>query len=112
MASFARTKTFTSVGFNSLALRFSNSGVTGITFIRKQGLNLQILFSTSQVAKTNKPSTSKPPTNSTLDPDKIKGPGGLTMTQIGKLVQESRARDLEHQKKQQQQQQSSSVKRK
>jgi hypothetical protein len=31
-----------------------------------------------------------------LDPDKIKGPGGLTMTQIGKLVQQSRARDLEH----------------
>ncbi|KAF9299485.1 hypothetical protein BGZ88_006525 [Linnemannia elongata] len=38
--------------------------------------------------------------DSKLDPDKIKGPGGLTMTQIGKLVQQSRARDLEHQQKQ------------
>ncbi|KAF9170038.1 hypothetical protein BGX20_009521 [Mortierella sp. AD010] len=44
-----------------------------------------------------------------LDPDKIKGPGGLTMTQIAKMVQESRAKDLEHTaKKQQQQQQQSS----
>ncbi|KAG0002307.1 hypothetical protein BGZ80_003419 [Entomortierella chlamydospora] len=44
-----------------------------------------------------------------LDPDKIKGPGGLTMTQIAKMVQESRAKDLEHMaKKQQQQQQQSS----
>ncbi|KAI8603779.1 hypothetical protein EDD21DRAFT_368134 [Dissophora ornata] len=38
-----------------------------------------------------------------MDPDKIKGPGGLTMTQIGKLVQQSHAKDLEHQAKKQQQ---------
>ncbi|KAF9979779.1 hypothetical protein BGZ65_006034, partial [Modicella reniformis] len=45
-----------------------------------------------------------PKTNSNgLDPDKIKGPGGLTMTQIGKLVQESRTKDLEHQAKTKQQ---------
>ncbi|KAG0027356.1 hypothetical protein BGZ81_005692 [Podila clonocystis] len=107
MATFARTKTFTSTGFNPIALRFSNSSATGITCARKQNLNPQALFSTSQVVEANKPGASKPSANSTLDPDKIKGPGGLTMTQIGKLVQESRARDLEHQKKQQQQQPSS-----
>ncbi|KAF9287055.1 hypothetical protein BGZ74_001169 [Mortierella antarctica] len=112
MASFARTKTFTFTGFNSFALRFSNSGAMGITFVRKQNLSPKALFSASQVVEANKPGASKPPANSTLDPDKIKGPGGLTMTQIGKMVQESRARDLEHQKKQQQQQQSSSPKRK
>ncbi|KAF9185000.1 hypothetical protein BGZ51_002995 [Haplosporangium sp. Z 767] len=49
-----------------------------------------------------------PSSKTNLDPDKIKGPGGLTMTQIGKLVQQSRARDLEHQAKKQHQQQSSS----
>ncbi|KAF9959851.1 hypothetical protein BGZ72_008625 [Mortierella alpina] len=49
-----------------------------------------------------------------LDPDIIKGPGGLTMTQIGKLVQQSRVRDLEQnalkQKQQQQRQNSASSK--
>ncbi|KAF9100080.1 hypothetical protein BGX27_000489 [Mortierella sp. AM989] len=56
-------------------------------------------------------SASKPTTATTnsrsnpkgLDPDKIKGPGGLTMTQIGKLVQESHAKDLEHMAKKKQQ---------
>ncbi|KAG0084179.1 hypothetical protein BGZ93_006501 [Podila epicladia] len=110
MVPFARMKTFKSIGFSSHAPRLFHFGATGITFVHKQNLNPQALFSTSQVVVANKPSASKPPANSTLDPDKIKGPGGLTMTQIGKMVQGSRARDLEHQKKQQQQ--SSSPKRK
>ncbi|KAF9428279.1 hypothetical protein BGZ94_002910 [Podila epigama] len=71
-------------------------------------------FSTFFPVAANKPSSGKPAGSNALDPDKIKGPGGLTMTQISRLVQESRAKDLEHQKKQQQQQQqqSSSTKRK
>ncbi|KAF9908693.1 hypothetical protein EC991_009621 [Linnemannia zychae] len=47
-------------------------------------------------SKTNS-ATSTTNKDAKLDPDKIKGPGGLTMTQIGRLVQQSRARDLEHQ---------------
>ncbi|KAF9941313.1 hypothetical protein BGZ67_005364 [Mortierella alpina] len=62
---------------------------------------------------SNKPEpTSQKPASSNgsagskaLDPDTIKGPGGLTMTQIGKLVQQSRARDLEQKALKQQQQQ-------
>ncbi|KAF9207369.1 hypothetical protein BGZ49_000615 [Haplosporangium sp. Z 27] len=59
----------------------------------------------SRTGSSTKPSPTANPSG--LDPDKIKGPGGLTMTQIGKLIQESRAKDLEHQAKKQQQQQSS-----
>ncbi|KAK3812601.1 MAG: hypothetical protein JOS17DRAFT_463659 [Linnemannia elongata] len=53
-------------------------------------------------SRSSKSSTTSNSSNkdSKLDPDKIKGPGGLTMTQIGKLVQQSRARDLEHQQQQ------------
>ncbi|CAO3564832.1 unnamed protein product [Mortierella alpina] len=58
---------------------------------------------------SKKPETTsqKPPSSKALDPDTIKGPGGLTMTQIGKLVQESRAKDMEQKalRNQQQQQQ-------
>ncbi|KAF9214879.1 hypothetical protein CPC16_003671 [Podila verticillata] len=110
MASLALSRAITTIGFSSLTLRFLHSGAAGITFVRKQNLNQLASFSTSQTVEANKPGVGKL-ANSALDPDKIKGPGGLTMTQIGKLVQESRARDLEHQKKQQQQQ-SSSPKRK
>lgn len=110
MASLAQSKAFTSIGLSCLTLRFPNPGAIGITFLLKQNLNQLAPFSTWQTVEANKPGASKP-ANSALDPDKIKGPGGLTITQIGKLVQESRARDLEHQKKQRQQQ-SSSPKRK
>ncbi|KAF9571465.1 hypothetical protein EC968_000496 [Mortierella alpina] len=50
-------------------------------------------------------STETAASSKALDPDTIKGPGGLTMTQIGKLVQQSRARDLEQKALKQQQQQ-------
>ncbi len=53
-----------------------------------------------------KPISTKPSKGAKgLDPDTIKGPGGLTMTQIGKLVQQSRAKDLEQKTLSQQQQQ-------
>ncbi|KAK6335045.1 hypothetical protein TWF718_010487 [Orbilia javanica] len=48
---------------------------------------------------SRRPPASQTPKNgneSKLDPDKIKGPGGLTLTQIGKLVQNSAARDRAH----------------
>ncbi|KAF9584993.1 hypothetical protein BGW38_004343 [Lunasporangiospora selenospora] len=54
---------------------------------------------------SNNPSRLTP---SGLDPDKIKGPGGLTMSQISRLVQESHSKDAEHMKKKQQQQQQTS----
>jgi hypothetical protein len=48
--------------------------------------------------------TASKPNSDKLDPDKIKGPGGLTMTQIGRLVRESHAKDVDHRAKVQQQQ--------
>ncbi|KAG0243914.1 hypothetical protein B0O80DRAFT_493210 [Mortierella sp. GBAus27b] len=45
------------------------------------------------------PTPTAKPKPSGLDPDKIKGPGGLTMTQIGKLVRESHSKDTDHKAK-------------
>ncbi|KAK3837355.1 MAG: hypothetical protein J3R72DRAFT_197895 [Linnemannia gamsii] len=55
--------------------------------------------SASRYPATRNNTTTNTNKDAKLDPDKIKGPGGLTMTQIGRLVQQSRARDLEHQQK-------------
>ncbi|KAF3157865.1 hypothetical protein TWF788_005140 [Orbilia oligospora] len=52
------------------------------------------LFSSSRLPSSNPPKNGK---EAKLNPDKIKGPGGLTLTQIGKLVQDSAARDRAHQ---------------
>ncbi|KAI7827503.1 hypothetical protein BC939DRAFT_445428 [Gamsiella multidivaricata] len=52
-------------------------------------------------------STAKSTDSKALDPNKIKGPGGLTMTQIGRLVRQSHAKDLEHQAKKRDQQSTS-----
>ncbi|KAF3182786.1 hypothetical protein TWF225_003214 [Orbilia oligospora] len=51
------------------------------------------LFSSSRLPSSNPPKNGK---EAKLNPDKIKGPGGLTLTQIGKLVQDSAARDRAH----------------
>ncbi|ORZ27523.1 hypothetical protein BCR41DRAFT_346928 [Lobosporangium transversale] len=67
---------------------------------RREYFDAWAITNASYTARTFTSHTKSPVEKSspkTLDPDKIKGPGGLTMTQIGRLVKESRTRDLEYQ---------------